>query len=112
LAEFKYTPWLFTFLENYDFFIFEWDSGNSLKNEEKHGISIEQIESCFSDTKIMPLGIQVGALTTEELYGIVAKDFKGKILFVCFTIRVGKIRPISGRLGTKKEREIYESQNY
>lgn len=109
MAKFVYIQWLVNFFESYDLFIFDWDSGNSNKSQLKHGVDIEQIESCFLDDKIMVLGLQVEPKQTEERYGIIAKDASGKILFVCFTIRTGKIRPISGRLANKKEREIYEA---
>jgi len=109
VAKFKYIQWLMTFLEAYDFFVFEWDAGNSNKSEDKHGVNLEQIESCFIDEKIMPLGIQFEPEVKEDRYGIIAKDCEGTILFVCFTIRDGKIRPVSGRLANKKEREMYEA---
>lgn len=53
--------------------------------------------------------IQVEPEVSEERYGILAKANDEKVLFVSFTIREGKIRPISGRLANKKERMIYES---
>jgi len=109
MAKFVYIQWLVNFFESFDQFIFEWDSGNSIKSELKHNIGIELIESCFLDNKIMALGIQVQPKHVEERYGIIAKASDGKILFVCFTIRTGKIRPISGRIASKKEREIYEA---
>ncbi len=109
MARFKFNQWLVIFLEAFDNYIFEWDSGNSFKSEEKHGISIEQIESCFYDNQILALGVQVEPQVTEERYGVLAKDLSGKILFICFTVREEKIRPISARLAKRKEREIYEA---
>ena len=53
MAKFHFIQWLISFLEASDFFIFDWDSGNSMKSEEKHGVTIEQIESCFLDEKIL-----------------------------------------------------------
>lgn len=109
VAKFKYIQWLISFLEAFDIFVFQWDAGNSLKSEDKHGVTIEQIESCFLDEKILPLGIQVEPKVKEERYGIIARDYEGTILFVSFTIRDGKIRPVSGRVANKKERIIYEA---
>lgn len=109
MAKFEFLQWLVTFFEASDFFVFQWDSGNALKSEEKHGVTVEQIESCFQDDKIMVLGIQISPPSDEERYGILAKDLNGEVIFICFTIREGKIRPISGRYANKKERDMYEA---
>jgi uncharacterized DUF497 family protein len=109
MAKFIFLEWLVSFLESFDSFAFDWDQGNNSKSEDKHRISIEQIESCFMDDRILPLGIQVEPKSVEERYGILAKAYDDKLLFVSFTIRAGKIRPISGRMANKKERMIYES---
>ena len=108
MAKFEYIEWLVSFLEAFDIFFFDWDKGNFHKSEDKHGVSVEQIESCFLDDRILPLGVQFEPSVNEERYGVLAKDHDGKILFVCFTIRKGKIRPVSGRLANKKERKLYE----
>jgi uncharacterized DUF497 family protein len=108
MAKFKYIEWLVSFLEAFDIFLFEWDKGNLTKSEDKHGVTPEQIESCFLDDKILPLGVQHEPKVAEERYGILAKDYDGKVLFVCFTMRDGKIRPVSGRLANKRERTLYE----
>lgn len=109
MAKFKYIQWLISFLEAFDIFTFDWDVGNSLKSEEKHDVTIEQIESCFLDERILSLGIQIEPEVKEDRYGVIARDYDGKILFVCFTIRNGKIRPVSGRVANKKERLQYEA---
>ena len=57
----------------------------------------------------MPLGIQILPEVDEDRYGILAKDSIGKVLFICFTVRNNRIRPISGRVANKKERELYEA---
>jgi uncharacterized DUF497 family protein len=108
MAKFKYIKWLVSFLEAYEIFIFDWDKGNSTKSDNKHGVTTEQIESCFLDDRILPLGVQYEPIVPEERYGILAKDYNGMVLFVCFTIRDGKVRPVSCRLANKKERILYE----
>lgn len=109
MAKFRYVQWLVTFLESIDHVVFEWDSGNSLKSENKHGVTTQQIESCFFNEKILPLGIQVEPKKDEDRYGIIGVDNTGKILFICFTVRLNKIRPVSGRIANIKERELYEA---
>ncbi len=109
MAKFAFVEWLVSFLESVELFKFEWDEGNSLKNNIKHGIAIEQIEACFYDEEIIPLGIQIEPSVEEERYGIIAKDFEGIILFISFTIREDKIRPVSARVANKKERHRYDT---
>lgn len=109
MAKFEFFEWLFGFFESSEDFLFEWDDGNSYKSQIKHKVETTQIESCFYDERILILGIQIEPKHLEPRYGIIAKDIEGKILFVCFTIRKGKIRPISGRLASRVEREIYEA---
>jgi uncharacterized protein len=92
-------------------FLFEWDDGNSSKSEDKHGISIEMIEEAFMDSSLLALGEQYEPVVNEGRYGVVAKSDE-LILFICFTIREGKIRPISARPANKNERGIYEEEIY
>ncbi len=109
MAKFEFFEWLIGFFESNEDFLFEWDEGNFSKSRLKHNVETYQIESCFYDERILILGIQIEPKHLEPRYGIIAKDSEGKILFVCFTIRNGKIRPISGRVANKWERDIYEA---
>lgn len=108
MAKFKYIHWLLEFLLSNSDFIFEWDKGNSYKSQEKHSVTVNMVESAFMDINILPLGEQYQPEVVEARYGLIAKAITGEILFICFTIREGKIRPISARLANKKERGIYE----
>ena len=80
MAKFRVIYWLVEFLQSQIDFIFDWDEGNMVKSQEKHGVTIQM----------------VGKANTNE------------VIFICFTIREGKIRPISARFANKKERSIYE----
>lgn len=108
VARFEFIDWLVGYFQSVIVFMFEWDSGNSMKSLVKHGITIEQIESCFYDEDILALGRQLTPRCAENRYGIIAKDCFDNILFVCFTIRSGRVRPISARVANKSERDIYE----
>lgn len=109
MAKFKFIYWLLEFLLSNEDFIFEWDEGNSTKNEEKHGVTLEMIESAFKDSSLLALGEQYQPIVDEARYGFIAKCATGEILFICFTIRSGKVRPISARLASISERNIYDS---
>jgi uncharacterized DUF497 family protein len=86
---------------------FEWDSGNIYKNFDKHGISWQEIEEIFFNE---PLLIQkdIKHSQNEERCFVLGKTDSGIKLFVAFTKRDKKIRAISARKMTKKEKAIYE----
>ena len=109
MAKFKYIYWLVEFLLSERDFLFDWDEGNSGKSKDKHGVTIEMVESSFEDSNLLALGEQYQPIVDEDRYGIIAKTINGELLFICFTIRDGKLRPISARPVNKKERRIYDS---
>ncbi|MCK5072841.1 MAG: BrnT family toxin [Bacteriovoracaceae bacterium] len=108
MAKFKFIYWLLEFLQSQSDFIFDWDEGNMVKSKEKHGVTIQMVESCFLDNNLLALGEQYHPSVDEERYGMVGKANTNEVIFICFTIREGKIRPISARFANKKERGIYE----
>ncbi|MFY7994337.1 MAG: BrnT family toxin [Bacteriovoracaceae bacterium] len=107
MAQFIYVQWLVKFFESREF-DFEWDEGNKFKSIIKHDVSNENSEEVFFDEDILILGQQVSPVSLEERFGIIGKTMDEKILFVNFTFRNLKIRIISSRLASNKERGIYE----
>lgn len=110
MAQFLPVKWLLSFLIFSQKFEFDWDDGNSTKNLEKHGVDKLTIEGTFNDLDLIALGVQIQPRLEEPRYGVVGKSLNEKILFVCFTIRGKKIRPISSRLANVKERMIYDKE--
>lgn len=109
MARFKYSKELVEFLIE-GHFVFEWDTGNKEKNLIKHGILCVESENAFVDESILPLGIQVFLKKEEEVrYAILGRATVDRVIFVCFTIRSKKIRVISARVASTKERGIYET---
>ncbi len=108
VAKFKRIAWLIAFFEKHANYEFDWDQWNETKSEFKHGMTRFQVESVFLDSELLCLGIQINHDFLEDRFGIVGKDHFGNILFISFTFRKGKIRPISSRLANKKERKDYE----
>ncbi len=88
---------------------FEWDEGNSSKNLLKHGISIEECEQAFFAE---PLLIADDLLHSEleQRQNALGVTTAGKPLFVSFTIRNNRIRPISFRIMSRRERRIYAEE--
>ncbi len=106
MAKFHFIYWLVEYLQSQTDFLFDWDEGNLSKSQDKHSVTVDMIESCFSDDQLLALGEQYSPPCNEDRYGMIGKTCNGVICFICFTIREGKIRPISARLANQKERSI------
>ncbi|OGQ13790.1 MAG: hypothetical protein A3B70_07510 [Deltaproteobacteria bacterium RIFCSPHIGHO2_02_FULL_40_11] len=89
-------------------FRFEWDKGNAKKSAEKHGITQEEVESVFTLNLAVPIGRQVSPKVDEERLCIVGPAVSGQLTSIVFTLREGKVRPISSRIASRKERRLYE----
>jgi len=91
---------------------FDWDRGNRAKCE-KHGLSIEVIESLFT----RPLAILPDAAHSqrEKRLRAIGQTETGRSVFIVFTLRRKDgellVRPISARYMHKKEIETYEEEN-
>lgn len=89
---------------------FEWDKQKAKINQRKHNISFEEASTVFDD----PLAVNFDDpdhSTGENRYLIIGLSDQSKFLFVSYTDRDHKIRLISARLVTPKERRYYEREN-
>jgi uncharacterized protein len=86
---------------------FDWDASNRDKNWEKHQVSNGECEEVFFN---LPLLLQPDEVhsTAEARYYVLGQTNAGRRLFIVFTIRNEKIRVISARDMSKRERTIYE----
>lgn len=108
MGQFKFILWLaYWYLQNAKF-EFEWDSGNYSKSARKHGVISEEIESVFELRMAAPLGRQFSPSVDEERLCIVGPSSAGRLLSVVFTLREGRVRPISCRPASRKEHKLYE----
>jgi len=87
---------------------FEWDHGNSGKNEKKHGVTDREAEEIFFNHPVLIASSQKG--DPEVRYAALGKSYGSRLLTVVFTVRSGKIRVISARPMSRKERELYEKE--
>ena len=85
---------------------FEWDKGNIGKND-KHNVEDKEAEEVFLDENKKTFKDKLHS-DGEERFRVVGKTKKGRLLFVAFTLRKGKIRIISVRNISKKEVYLYE----
>jgi len=86
---------------------FEWDGNKAEANLSKHGISFDEAKTVFDD----PLYIDFydpDYSDEEDRYIIIGESQQRRLLIVSYTERDHKIRLISAREVTKKEREDYE----
>lgn len=108
MAQFEFIEWLAVWLLSLKEFVFEWDHGNSTKNFIKHRVEVERAEQVFRNTELLvPLGIQVAPASNEPRFGVLGLDASGAHLSISFTVRDGKIRVISIRPMSRKERKNY-----
>jgi len=89
---------------------FDWDEKNREKNWEKHGVLESECEEVFFN---LPLLLQPDPSHSqkEPRYYVLGHTSPDRRLFIAFTVRENKIRVISARDMSKKERSIYEQIN-
>jgi len=88
---------------------FDWDQWNIQKNEIKHGISRLEAESIFYDAKITIFEDVLHSNDKERRWIGYGVSMNKKVLMCAFTIRNNKVRIISCRAASKKEKGIYET---
>jgi len=86
---------------------FDWDIGNIDKNWHKHGVSNGECEEPFFNQPLL-VAEDVSHSQYEQCFYALGQTNAGRRLFIVFTIRAGKIRIISARDMSRKERKAYE----
>lgn len=89
---------------------FEWDKHNVDKNWKKHKVKFTECEEIFFDAKLKVMPDE-GHSSDEERYLALGETKEKRPLFVAFTERLGKIRVISARNMSRKERRAYHEKN-
>lgn len=89
---------------------FDWDSGNVRKNE-RHGVSQTEAEQVFFDLRLLVIADDRHSQAEIRFHGLGA-TLEGRLLHVTFTLRMDgtKIRVISGRDMSRKERTYYDQK--
>lgn len=89
---------------------FEWDPAKAEANEKKHGVSFDEACTAFLD----PLHVVVvdpRHSQREERFTLFGRSATGRIVAVMHTERAERIRLISARLATPKERRQYAKED-
>ncbi|HEX6383869.1 MAG TPA: BrnT family toxin [Anaerolineae bacterium] len=89
---------------------FEWDDGNREKNWIKHRVSAREAEEVFFNLPLL-LADDIKHTAQEKRYYVLGQTDSGRLLFIAFTLRQNKIRVISARDMSRKEREVYVKAN-
>lgn len=86
---------------------FDWDQGNLDKSWLKHQVSTQESQQAFLDPRAF-LTPDSKHSTTEPRHQLLAQTVSGKYLAIYFTLRQNKIRIISARPMSRKEKIQYE----
>ncbi len=84
---------------------FDWDQFNIEKNRKKHEVEPYECEEVFFNEPYVATDEKHSC--NEERYYSLGKTYSERLLFVVFTVRDNKIRVISARDMTIKERRLY-----
>ena len=85
---------------------FDWNKGNIDKNWQKHKVHFKEAEEDFLN-KPLSLLRDIKHSQSEERYIALGITNQKRKLHIVFTIRNNKIRIISARNQSKKERKLY-----
>lgn len=88
-------------------FVFEWDPRKADANATKHGVTFEEARAVFVDPLAQIFDDPDHSLD-ERREIIIGQGPRGRILVVCFTERGGRVRIVSARPVTRRERKAYE----
>ena len=85
---------------------FEWDEGNIEKNQGKHSVRWMEAEQVFFNRPIVVAEAMTKA--SESRYFALGKTNAGRRLTIVFTIRGSRLRVISARPMSRRERRVYD----
>lgn len=87
--------------------VFEWDPAKALSNLRKHGVSFDEATGVFGDPLALDIHDPLHS-DDEDRFVIIGTSLRGRLLVVVFTERNDRIRLISARKATPRERKTYE----
>ena len=86
---------------------FEWDERKAGTNIRRHKIDFADATTVFEDLRAVTVADEA---SDEERYATIGLDALGRELVVIYALRGERIRIISARRATQREREEYEKQ--
>ncbi len=88
---------------------FEWDRRKAKYNRRKHRLTFEEAHTVFSDP-LARIFDDSDHSSEEKRELIIGHSNRGRLLVVSFIERGDRIRLISARTATKRERNEYEEE--
>ena len=86
---------------------FEWDKSKAEKNLRKHGVSFDEATTVFGDPLTFTYSDPEHSVE-EYRFLTFGHSSRGRLIVVSHTDRDDRIRPISAREMTRKEKHDYE----
>ena len=89
---------------------FEWDPEKADANFRKHGISFDEATTVFGD----PLSVTIldpDHSLSEDRFIDLGMSHQARLIVVSYTERGRRIRIVSARLATRRERRTYEKRD-
>jgi uncharacterized protein len=90
---------------------YEWDDDKAKANWRKHQVGFLEGATVFNDPLVATLPDPDHSVD-EQRYIAIGRSVRGRVLVVVFTERGDKLRLISCRKATLRERKIYEEDNF
>ena len=88
---------------------FEWDKDKAASNLKKHKVSFDEAGTVFGDTFSKTFADPDHSID-EDRYITIGMSDRGRVLMVSHTDREDRIRIISARVATRRERKAYEEE--
>ncbi len=87
---------------------FEWDERKARTNLRRHRVDFADAATVFEDDRAVTVADED---SDEERYSTIGLDALGRGLVVIYTVRGKRIRIISARRATRRERAEYEKRD-
>lgn len=87
--------------------LFEWDGRKADANRRQHGVTFEEAVSVFADS-LACIFDDPDHSARERREVVIGSSARGRLLLVVFTERGGRVRIISARRATRRERKAHE----
>jgi len=88
---------------------FEWDPNKAARNRRRHGVSFFEASTVFGDSLSLTF-LDPDHSLGEERYITIGSSSAGRVLIVAHADREQRIRIISARKVTRRERSEYEEK--
>lgn len=87
---------------------FEWDAAKAKSNLQKHGVSFEEATTAFYDVLSVTIPDPLHS-EAEPRFVLLGQANTSRLLVIVHVDRGARIRLISARTATRKERKQYET---